>query len=274
MRQLYWCDRCYKDIVDENENFKRIYFSCYSNQQWASHLKSKKHTKFCEKVENDSEKVLCKYCNKNFTKEGYEIHKERNGKLWELKKGGGFKNLTCNNYFTKGKRYESFSDYCLGTDSNRPKLKRTKVGKISPITNCVRPPNKNNTKQTLAQPQVITSSPVLEDNDIINCNICNKVYCNDSNYTDNELKEKFNMDMCNCENDKPIKEVKNEELSWESKNDGLKMTIEEIENTEKPTYTDHCYDCNKGIIDYNLTKNIYIKWGMDFCECEDSDSDY
>ena len=50
MRQLYWCDKCYKENIDENEITKRIYFSCYSNQQWASHLKSKKHLKICKQV--------------------------------------------------------------------------------------------------------------------------------------------------------------------------------------------------------------------------------
>jgi len=262
MRQLYWCDKCYKDQVDENDQTNRIFFSCYSNQQWASHLKSKKHVKFCELVEKDEEKVLCKHCNKHFTKEGYEIHKQRNSKLWELQKSGGFKHLKCNNFFTKAKRYENLEDYMSGTDPNRPKLKRTKVGKYSPITCSVREPN----KKPKAQP--------LQDisNDLIMCKKCDKVLTNDSNYTDKQLKDQFNKQICNC-NDEPIKK----ELEWESKHDGLKLTIDEIDTTEKPTFYDTCLDCGKGIIELGLTKNIYIKWGMDYCDCEesdDSDSDH
>ena len=33
MRQLYWCDKCYKENIDENEITKRIYFSCYSKKK-------------------------------------------------------------------------------------------------------------------------------------------------------------------------------------------------------------------------------------------------
>ena len=148
MRQLYWCDKCYKENIDENEITKRIYFSCYSNQQWASHLKSKKHLKFCKEVEEDNDKVLCKFCDKSFTKEGYEIHSKRNNKLWELKNRGGYKNLKCNNFFTNAKRYETLEDYIAGVDPNKPKLKRTKVGKYSPITCSVREPNKNKLNET------------------------------------------------------------------------------------------------------------------------------
>jgi len=259
MRQLYWCDKCYKEQVDENDETNRIYFSCYSNQQWANHLKSKKHIKFCELVEKDEEKVLCKCCNKHFTKEGYEIHKQRNSKLWDLQKNGGFKHLKCNNFFTKAKRYENLDDYIAGTDPNRPKLKRTKVGKYSPITCSVREPN----KKPKAQP--------IEDisNDLIMCKKCDKVLTNDSNYTDKQLKDEFNKDMCDC----PDEPIEKKELEWESKNDGLKLNIDEIDTTEKPTFYDTCLDCGKGIIQLGLTKNIYIKWEMDYCDCEDTDSD-
>jgi len=266
MRQLYWCDRCYKEIVDENDETKRIYFSCYSNQQWASHLKSKKHLKICKEVEQaeqtqDSDNILCKYCNKNFTKEGYEIHSKRNNKLWELQNRGGYKNLKCNNFFTNTKRYETLEDYLEGVDPNRPKLKRTKVGKYSPITCSVREPNKNN--KTKAQ------TKKDYENDLEYCKSCNNILINDSNYTDKQLKDYFNKDMCECLEG----EAQEQELEWESKHDGLKLTIEEIDYTEKPKFYDYCGDCGCGLIEEGLTKNIYITWEMDYCDCETDSSD-
>tara|TARA_R110001632_G_scaffold205712_1_gene329535 strand:+ start:172 stop:1020 length:849 start_codon:yes stop_codon:yes gene_type:complete len=274
MKDLYWCDRCYKDIVDENDIVKRIYFSCYSNQQWANHLNTKKHIKCCLKVEEDSEKVCCKYCNKNFTKEGYEVHKKRNDKLWEGQKNGGFKNIKCNNFFTKNKRYENFNDYCSGTDPNKPKVRRTAVGKISPITNIVRAKNKNNKNYIKVEEEDY-------DKDLEYCNKCNKVLINDSNYTDLQIQEKFNLDMCNCVEEvvqptenKIINPTKNIPLVVERRSDGLTLTIEEIDTTEKPIFIDHCYDCNKGIMDLAISKRIYDLWEMDYCDCDDSDSDY
>ena len=259
MRQLYWCDKCYKENIDENEITKRIYFSCYSNQQWASHLKSKKHLKICKEVEEDSDKVLCKFCDKSFTKEGYEIHSKRNNNLWELKTRGGYKNLKCNNFFTNAKRYETLEDYLAGVDPNKPKLKRTKVGKYSPITCSVREPNKNNKVQIIEN----------YEKDIEYCKSCSNVLINDSNYTDKQLKDYYNKDICECVASEAV-----EELEWESKNDGLVLTIDEIDYTEKPKFYDYCGDCGYGLIQEGLTKNIYIKWDMDYCECdEDSASE-
>lgn len=273
MRQLYWCDKCFKDVVDENDSINRIYFSCYSNQQWASHLKSKKHIKFCKLVEEDDEKVLCKHCNKDFTNEGYEIHKERNNKLWDLQNRGGYKHLKCNNFFTKAKRYENLDDYIAGTDPNKPKLKRTKVGKISPITCTVREPNKNKIGYNKSNAQS-HNEPI---DDLIICKTCDKVLINDSNYTDKQLKDYFNKDMCDCTNapiiekKEPIKPTKQNPLICERKKDGIQMNIDEIDTTERPTYYDNCLYCGKGIIEIGLTKNIYINWEMDYCDCDETD---
>ena len=51
------------------------------------------------------------------------------------------------------------------------------------------------------------------------------------------------------------------------------MTIDEIDTTERPTYYDSCLDCGKGIIQIGLTKNIYILWEMDYCDCDETDED-
>jgi len=271
MRQLYWCDKCFKDVVDENDSINRIYFSCYSNQQWASHLKSKKHIKFCKLVEEHDQKVLCKYCNKDFTNEGYEIHKERNNKLWDLQNRGGYKHLKCNNFFTKAKRYENLDDYIAGTDANKPKLKRTKVGKISPITCSIREPNKNKIGYNKSNAQAQSHNELKDD--LIICKKCDKVLTNDSNYTNKQLKDYFNIDMCECidATAETIKPTIQNPFVCERKNDGIQMSINEIDTTERPNYYDNCLDCGKGIIEMGLTKNIYIKWNMDYCDCDQTD---
>jgi hypothetical protein len=121
----------------------KIFFSCYTNQQFCRHINTAKHKANKDKVEKDPENIKCKYCNKSFTPEGYAVHEERNKELWKFKKLGSYKDIKCNNFSNKHKRYESFKDYQLGTDPNKPIQKRTKVGKYSPVTQSVRPPNKN-----------------------------------------------------------------------------------------------------------------------------------
>lgn len=259
MRQLYWCDMCYKDIVVENDEINRIYFSCYSNQQWASHLKSKKHQKFCIKVEDDENNIKCKYCNKDFTKEGYEIHKQRNEKLWKFKSTGGFKDTKCNNFFTKAKRYESFNDYLIGCahGGSKPKVRRTPVGKISPITGVIRPPNKYG------------SGALLLNDNYLKCLECNG-YDNNSNYSDDEFVVVFNKILCSCP---PPTFTKVSPPICERKKDSIEMTIEEIDHTERPEFYDYCLECGCGIKDNDISSKIYDKWDMDYCECESDDEE-
>ena len=92
-KELYWCDRCFNDYVEDEEEIKRTYFSCSSNQKWAKHLTTNKHIKNVKKVEDSSDCILCKFCNKNFSNEGYEIHKKRNTKLWTMQRAGAYKHL-------------------------------------------------------------------------------------------------------------------------------------------------------------------------------------
>ena len=72
---------------------------------------------------------------------------------------------------------------------------------------------------------------------------------------------------------KIINPTKNIPLVVERKRDGLKLTIEEIDSTERPSYVDHCCDCNKGIMNLYISKKIYDLWDMQYCECDESDSD-
>ena len=79
--------------------------------------------------------------------------------------------------------------------------------------------------------------------------------------------------MCNCV-EEVVQPTINRPLVVERRSDGLTLTIEEIDTTEKPNFIDHCYDCNKGIMDLAISKRIYDLWEMDYCDCDDSDSDY
>tara|TARA_R110000796_G_scaffold146021_1_gene262646 strand:+ start:273 stop:1136 length:864 start_codon:yes stop_codon:yes gene_type:complete len=277
-KELYWCDRCNKDVIDDNEESIKVWFSCYTNQQWGSHVKTKKHIKCVSDVNGDSDSILCKHCDKKFSSEGYEVHSKRNTKLWKMKNGGGFKDIKCNNFTTGKQRFETFSNYLIAVDPNKQKKRRVPVGKISPITGIIRQPNKYNK----AQP---------DDNSFETCQKCNGAF-NDTNYMDEEFINVFNTFLCECDEpiskmDIHIKELKAEQpkkhvnlslkekkmndrvenatLQWKK---GIEMTIEDIDYTEKPILP-ICDSC--GIhIDYGeFSYNLLETWYDKFCSCVD-----
>ena len=55
-----------------------------------------------EKTDDD---VECEYCGLFFTKDAYEIHKERNRMLWTM---ASFKKIKCNHFIRENKRFSSF----------------------------------------------------------------------------------------------------------------------------------------------------------------------
>ena len=230
MKELYYCDWCYKDYANQEGEVEQIYFSCYSNQQWASHLQTKKHIKNCLEVKTIEEGSKCIYCNKTFTTKGYEVHSKRNESLWKLQRCGAYKQLKCNNFFIGSKRYESFEQYLIDNDPNKAKQNRTKVGQISPITNQPRKKN-GSTKQSISE----------------------------SSYESDQSEEEV---------DTPRKENLCERL-----NDGLHLTIEEIEVDEKPQFEDYCVACYKPINyeDLGISANILDKFDIITCFCSDSD---
>jgi len=113
----FWCDYCSVNKWD-GEISKVCYYSTSLSADIAKHYRSKKHMKCVEIAKNDPNKVTCIHCSKDFTKEGYECHKERNNHYWKIlesesikakyfRECDGFKNVSCNNFEYNGIRYES-----------------------------------------------------------------------------------------------------------------------------------------------------------------------
>lgn len=276
MKQLYWCDVCSNKKLDvESELEYNSYFSCYTTQQFSNHLKSKKHIANKKKIDDDSDSILCKKCNKKFSKEGYEVHKNRNERWWKL---GKINNISCNNFSINTHRFSSFQD--LLDWNNRPKQTRTKVGAISPITHVVR--KKNNLEKHI-------------EKELIQCN-----YCNGALFTsqyDTKFLDKHNTFVCGCSDEIQLKqETKFEDSSSSSEDEvedieSIKMKIIEnpdfngaiIKNTEtldddndndwvteKPKFDDYCEECNLPI-NYHYSIKLMDNWNIDTCACTDSD---
>ena len=141
MKELYWCDCCSNKKLDmETNKLYDSFFNCNTQNNYVRHLSTAKHLETIKNIEKDSENILCKHCNINYTKEGYEVHKKRNAKLWMFKKGGALKKQKCNNFYIGSHRFESLDEQMAF--SNKPKQKRTAVGKFSPVTGVVRTKNK------------------------------------------------------------------------------------------------------------------------------------
>ena len=284
---LYFCDLCYVDKIDDDENPLRKYFSCYTNQQWKNHITSKKHAKAKEEVEANPDVVVCKHCNKKFTNDGYKEHERKNKEMWELSPQS-----KCNIFTTGKHRFKSFQ--ALKEWKTRPKQTRTPVGKYSPITHTIRQANKNNIKVLRKEPKEIKVKEANLEDDIPKCDCCDGHF-NHSDHSDKHVEEVLKKKLCDCP-DEPMKEkiidgdedimnefnklnnIKTKEdkkkLELERKTDGLKLTIDEIDHTEKPEFYDYCSNCGGGKIEEGLTTNIYEKWSMEYCECSKTDSEY
>lgn len=99
----FWCDRCYTIKLNDDLEPTKQYFSCYRTEQMTKHLASKKHIKEMAREKTDDD-ILCKYCGEFFSKDAYEIHKNRNSMLWMV--FGGKKK--CNNFIYGKNRYSSY----------------------------------------------------------------------------------------------------------------------------------------------------------------------
>ena len=100
----FWCDRCYTNKLNQDNKLEKCYFSCKRTEQMKSHLASKKHIKEMNREKTDDD-VECEYCGLFFTKDAYEIHKERNRMLWTM---ASFKKIKCNHFIRENKRFSSF----------------------------------------------------------------------------------------------------------------------------------------------------------------------
>ena len=281
---LYFCDLCYIDKIDEDDNTKRKYFTCYTNQQYANHLKSKKHIMLKAKVEASEEVVKCKKCTKSFTERGYEEHEKRNKKMWGVKP-----EMKCNNFTTGKHRFKSF-DAMVNFKLNKPP--RTKVGKVSPITNSTRRPNitKNKTREYRKLEKIAEEKKKLEEEKYETCNKCNGAF-NDTNYMDKEFVKKFNTFLCDCPDTPPASPINDIDNSFKELNNikdingnivkqkdidpntvmeikkGIELTIEELDMTEKPTFEEYCTTCGNPI-NYDISNNMIEKWEIETCDCE------
>ena len=314
-RQLFWCDVCSVTAVDSEGNESKGFYSCYSAQAWIKHIKSAKHTKQIKLNESltKGEGVVCGECSKTFTKEGYALHEERNKPLWDCYKTTEIEKMTCNNFCVGKKRYESLIEY--KGSKNKPKQSRTAVGKFSPVTNTIRPPNGygkqkpkelivcNSCNGALFTSQYDKKFLLLHNTFICECDDEIKYKqetkiekdAENNGYIDEKNKEKVKDTM------KKTNRIFNESTKkWEYKKnhnyippstkiekdengkiiketgfrikDSIKLTIEEIDITERPQFDECCDDCSLPI-NYDVPINILNKWEIDTCSCEETDSD-
>jgi hypothetical protein len=100
----FWCDRCYTNKLNLDNQLEKCFFSCKRTDQMRCHLASKKHIKEMSREKTDDD-IECKYCGQFFTKEGYEIHKERNIRLWQI---AGVMKVKCNHFVYNKKRFSNY----------------------------------------------------------------------------------------------------------------------------------------------------------------------
>ena len=74
------------------------------------------------------------------------------------------------------------------------------------------------------------------------------------------------------ESDGELDRINNEldQKGWATKKDGLQLTIEELDYTERPKFDEFCDTCGYGI-NYNIPSKIIERWDIDTCSCPDSD---
>lgn len=292
---VYWDDICYKKgVTDNGMEETRTYYSCYLHRDYLNHCNSKKYQKMYKAVQEDPNSIKCDHCNQKFSEEGYAIHVQRNTPLWDWQKKGNCMMMTCNNFKEDGRRYPSIDAY-VASKQDKPKQKRTGVGKWSPITGITRPPNKPKGWKDNIKLQ-------MEEHYSL-CKGCAGML-NDTTYehSDKELMEFTKLKMCDCE-DEPnieltIEEVKDSMTEWlpdGKEEDGeLKFrrnpnfdktkNIHVIKNdTDEPTeeewelidqfgsmlqFEETCDTCNLPINDEDYSSRLLTYLDLDVCECD------
>ena len=167
--------------------------------------------------------------------------------------------MTCNNFSIGKKRYESIEAF--KKSKNKPKQTRTAVGKFSPVTNTIRPPNGYG------------KEPKKE---LIICSNCNGALFT-SQY-DTKFLNLHDTFICLCDDNIKSKiETKYEEeeeskLSWGTKGDITPLDDNEVSYTEKPQFEDLCDGCSLPI-NYDIPIKIINKWEIDTCACVSSEEE-
>ena len=218
---VYWDDICYKKgVTDNGMEETRTYYSCYLHRDYLNHCNSKKYKKMYKAVQEDPNSIKCEHCNQKFSEEGYKIHCERNKPLWDMQKIGCCMMMSCNNFKADRKRYSSIDAYVESTQ-DKPKQKRTGVGKWSPITGITRPPNK---------PKGWANKPPQMEDHYILCKGCDGMLnLTTLKYSNEGLMEITGLKMCDCE-DEPNMELIVEDIKEEIKDE---PTVDEIKDSMK-----------------------------------------
>ena len=187
---LYWCDHCATAKVDNKGNDTLIFYGCYTSQHYSKHNKTKKHLENIRRVEQGEIIMTCKKCNQRFSEEGYNNHEKRNKELWGFQKIGMLNHMTCNNFNEGKKRYGSMKEVRSSRES-KPKAKRVKVGKISPVTGMIRKRNKSDGRaaveveqepEPIVEPIVEHIKMSIDEEDILS------IKCNDNELTEDEYR--------------------------------------------------------------------------------------
>ena len=312
-RELFRCDYCQiQKFNSETQEYINLPFVCDTLAQWKQHITRPKHCMNIARNNNlvDDLVVECKHCNGKFTHEQYKEHKSYNVLLW-VSTNPIYKDCSCNNFVYNNKRFDdlnvlrayavnrydtgrkkydyipkpkkirSFADRAepmklLIEEKKAKKAKEEsekKVKKIIPLQEKIIDSSTddeydklNNIKQKKSNKNDISIEPVWDDDEL--CTDCNK-YTNEYKEYSKEKIKKWNIDICLCGEDSTSEP--------EDSDHDIKMTIDDIDDidyTEKPKFYDYCNNCGYGLIDEGLSKNIYIKWELDYCECdEDSASE-
>tara|TARA_R110000772_G_scaffold2756_9_gene10044 strand:+ start:55 stop:702 length:648 start_codon:yes stop_codon:yes gene_type:complete len=205
-KNKYFCDQCSKS------RFGDVTFSSFDkHRDFTNHLSIEKHLRNCSKLRVDPSAVHCKYCDKFFSKEGYDVHKKRNERLWSIKNVLKNDYLTCNRFKWEfgGKLFASMEE--LIQHRNNPvvscasakKLSLTECGLVNNFSYLKSNENKSmEEKEIQVEKQLIEEAKYQERPDLELCMDCSnytkKYYFNgDEEYSSKHLSM-FQMEDCGC----------------------------------------------------------------------------
>jgi len=106
----YFCDYCYTEKIDAEDEITNCYFSCYQKGDYMRHIKSKKHIETKKKI-TEKQEYKCKFCAKYFDKDGYDNHLKINKMFHE--KWDVYPNIeySCNNFIINEVRATCWEDW-------------------------------------------------------------------------------------------------------------------------------------------------------------------
>jgi len=197
-KHKYFCDICPKKKNSD------IFCSFDKCRDYENHIISNKHLTFCKLVEQDSDSILCKYCNKKFSEKGYKVHKERNNRMWNIKHLLTSSNsLGCNNFiWNDDKRFASFQDLLDYRSNPVINIAAKRQSTIKHASNNFSYLKKYDDKTTEEKEELIEKEEEEYVEDPIRpqldqCDLCYKYEDLDRIYTTNYLK-KWDMQLCDC----------------------------------------------------------------------------